>query len=72
MGRLDAAVQNVLDDTELALVSDITVSRILFTRLGRGAMKVSHLRCSSYAAKVDCSRTSTNFRLLPDPLLLYL
>ncbi|KAK6617259.1 hypothetical protein RUM44_005590 [Polyplax serrata] len=39
MGRLDAAVQNVLDDTELALVSDITVSRILFTRLGRGAMK---------------------------------
>lgn len=38
--QLRNASEEFMDDHELSLVSDITVSRILFTQPGRRAMKV--------------------------------
>lgn len=38
--QLEKGLEEFIDDHELALVSDVTVSRILFTKFGRQAMKV--------------------------------
>ncbi|KAL0278516.1 UNVERIFIED_CONTAM: hypothetical protein PYX00_000321 [Menopon gallinae] len=40
--QLEDSAEEYIEDTELALVSDITVSRILFTQVGRRALKSAY------------------------------